>query len=410
MTHLRLGFRNLFRQKRRTAISLAVITFGMGCLLLTLLHSRYIDWGLRESTIHTETGHLQIFDGRYFTRDENTVLEFGLEDAAAIRSELSDWPDVDLILARIDFMGLLSNGDKSVACLCRGVEPAVEKELRGMYRNAATVYDAFNEDPEDRESIALGKGLARSLSVAEGDYVTLMSTTSKGALNALDLKVVGTFSGYSSEYDARAAVVPLETAQMLLQTRKVKNLLLALNRTENTDRVHSRLLSWAGENDRRLDFKKWHERAEYYRSVKQFYDQMTGFMTAVLMIVVFFSTSNTVVMSVVERTREIGTLMSLGTSRAQTLRTFFFEGMFIGLIGGFLSMVFSWLVAVGINSLDLELPPPPGLSDGYPLLFRHETVLYLAVYIATLLVVSLSSLLPALRATRLKIVDALGHI
>jgi len=410
MTHLMLGFRNLFRQKRRTAISLAVIAFGMGCLLLTLLHSRYIEWGLAESTIHTETGHLQIFDGRYFSRDENTVLEFGLEDVDAIRSEFSDWPDVSLALARIDFMGLMSNGDKSVACLCRGVEPSAEKKLRGMFEISSRVYEAFAAQSEGMECIALGKGLARSLSVKEGDYVTLMSTTSRGALNALDLKVIGTFSGYSSDYDARAAVVPLETAQMLLQTHKVKNLLLALNRTENTDLVYSRLLSWAEENGRSLAFKKWHERAEYYQSVKQFYNQMTGFMTAVLMIVVFFSTSNTIVMSVVERTREIGTLMSLGTSRGQTLRTFFFEGMFIGLIGGILSTAFAWLVAVGINSLDVVLPPPPGLSDGYPLSFRHEGVIYFAVYIVTVLVVSVSSLLPALRATRLKIVDALGHI
>ena len=115
MTFLKLGFRSLFRQKRRTLITLTVITFGIGCLLLTVGHSTYIDWGLRESTIHSETGHLQVYHADYFDNEEETILQFGLEDAEAFRQDLLKVKDVSLVMARIDLMGLIANGDKSVA-------------------------------------------------------------------------------------------------------------------------------------------------------------------------------------------------------------------------------------------------------------------------------------------------------
>ena len=130
MTFIKLGFRSLFRQKRRTLITLTVITFGIGCLLLTVGHSQFIDWGLRESTIHSETGHLQIYNRDYFSKEEDTILEYGLDDVEAVRQDLNRLMDVSLVLARIDLMGLISNGDKSVACLGEAVEPEQEKRMR----------------------------------------------------------------------------------------------------------------------------------------------------------------------------------------------------------------------------------------------------------------------------------------
>ena len=410
MTFLKLGFLNLFRQKRRTAISLLVITFGIGCLLLTIGHSKYIEWGLRESTIHSETGHLQVFNQRFFEEDENTILEYGLEDFETIRKDLYQLPEISLILARIDLMGLISNGEKSVACIGQGVEPGLEKQMRIQSGNSGAQFDPLISDSQDKEVIILGNGLAKSLNTHQGDYITLMTTTADGALNALDLRVAGTFSGYSPEYDARAMIIPLETAGMLLDSPKVKNLVVVLDRTENTDSAHQKILHYSKEKNYPIILKKWHEQAAYYNKVKQFYHQITGFLSLVLFLIVFFSTSNTIVMTIVERTTEIGTTLSMGTSRWQALKTFFYEGLCIGLTGGILSIIFAYGFSELINYLNITLPPPPGLTDGYPLMIRNEWKFYAQIFGATVLITSISALFPALRATRMKIVDALGHI
>jgi len=410
MIFMRLGFRSLFRQKRRTLITLIVITFGIGCLLLTTGHSVYIEWGLRESTIHSETGHLQLFGSDYFDKEEETILQYGLEDYDSIRNDLMHLMDVELVLARIDLMGLISNGDKSVACIGRGVESRNEKKLRTLFGNTGAMYDSLIAHENDVEIIILGNGLARSLDAEIGEWLTLMSTTADGALNAVDVKVVDTFDGGMAEYDSRAIVIPLQTAQMLLNTSKVKKLLVTLNDTEKTDPMYSQISSMAKDNGYPVAMRKWHQQAAYYKQVRQFYQQITGFISLVLFIIVFFSTSNTVVMSIVERTQEIGTLLSMGTSRWQIMKMFFFEGILIGLIGGILSMLFAFGLSLLINHFNILLPPPPGFTEGYPLAIRNGLNFYMMIFFMTILVATFSSIVPAFRVTRMKIVDALGHI
>ncbi|MBN2206959.1 MAG: ABC transporter permease [Candidatus Aminicenantes bacterium] len=410
MIFLKLGFRSLFRQKRRTAVSLLVLTFGIGCLLLVDSHSRYIEWGLRESTIHSETGHIQVFHRDFFVREESRVLEFGLDDVEALRNDLLRLEDVALVQARVDFMGLVSNGEKSVACLGQAVEPALEKRMRGLFRMSAATYDALAARGDDVHVIALGRGLARSLGVQAGDSVTFMSTTAEGALNAMDLEVAATFTGAAAEYDERAAVVPLATARLLLDSAKVKHLLVTLTSTSRTDAVYEAIGRLARDKGYPVALKKWHERAQYYRQVQGFYEQVTGFLSVVLFLIIFFSTSNTILMAVVERTPEIGTLLALGTSRRQTLLTFLSEGLFIGLIGGVLSALVAFLATRGLNALAIVLPPPPGLTDGYPLSFRMSAGGTALIVLGAVLAAAAASVLPTLRAARMRIVDALGHI
>lgn len=410
MTFIKLGFRSLFRQKRRTLITLIVITFGIGCLLLTVGHTTYIDWGLRESTIHSETGHLQVFHPEFFDKEEETILQYGLENHDSFARELYGLDEVQLVQARIDLMGLISNGDKSVACVGQGVDPEAEKKLRTLFTASGAAFDSLIAYQHEDDCIVLGRGLARSLNAKTGDWLTLLSTTADGALNALDVRVVDTFSSSSSEYDKRAIMLPLVSAQRLLNTSKVQKLIVTIDKTERTDVLFEQLASLANEKEYPIALKKWHEQAQYYHQVRQFFGQITGFISVVLFIIVFFSTSNTIVMSIVERTREIGTLLSVGTSHIQTVKMFFFEGLFVGLIGGVFSMVFAYFVSLGINAADIQLPPPPGLTDGYPLAIRNEMGFYSQVFVVTLLVTTVSSLGPAFRVTRMKIVDALGHI
>jgi putative ABC transport system permease protein len=282
--------------------------------------------------------------------------------------------------------------------------------MRSLFRMIETSFDSLILHADEEDIVVLGSGLAKSLNAQTGDWLTLMTTTAHGALNAVDLKVVGTMSGYSPEYDARAILLPLRTAQYLLDTEKVHKILVVIDETEKTDQLYGQIHALAEQKGYPVTLKKWHEQAVYYNKVKQFYRQMIGFISVVLFLIVFFSTSNTVVMTIVERTREIGTLLSIGTSRWQTIKTFFFEGMFIGIFGGIFSMVFAFSFSLLINHLNIQLPPPPGLTDGYPLMIRSTPDVYASIFLVTVFIAAVSSIVPAFRVTRMKIVDALGHI
>ena len=120
--------------------------------------------------------------------------------------------------------------------------------------------------------------------------------------------------------------------------------------------------------------------------------------------------ANTIAMSTFERTREIGTLMAVGTTRMQIWRMFFAEGMLLGLLGGILGLTAGALLALVINNGNVMLPPPPGYTVGYRLQILLQPPVMVTAFLIALVTSTLSSIVPAFKASRMKVVDALGHI
>jgi putative ABC transport system permease protein len=115
-------------------------------------------------------------------------------------------------------------------------------------------------------------------------------------------------------------------------------------------------------------------------------------------------------MSIFERTREIGTMMAIGTTRSSIWRMFLAEGLMIGIIGGVAGLLFGAGISNLINRVHIMLPPPPGYTQGYPLRVMLQPGILITAFLIAVITSTLSSILPALKASRLKIVDALGHI
>jgi putative ABC transport system permease protein len=179
-----------------------------------------------------------------------------------------------------------------------------------------------------------------------------------------------------------------------------------LRNTDDTAAVHASLSRAL----RDVEFKEWSELATFYHQVVLLYNGIFGFLGIVVFAIVVFSVANTILMSVFERTREVGTLMAIGTPRGTVWRMFLLEGIFIGLLGGVLGLAFGALLAFGINHANLMLPPPPGYTVGYALRVMLQTPTLVTAFLISLVTATLSSVVPALKASRLVIVDALGHI
>ena len=396
----RLALRNIFRNRRRSAITLAVIVCGAVGLILFGGYKAVTFRGLRESTIRGRLGHLQLF-GKGHGASEQKPLEHALENVASLRKQIERDPRVEFTAAQITLMGLVSNGDKSETFVATAVEPEKDRNMRGQRLVSGTALPDAEAD-----AVQLGKGLARSMNVKAGDYVTLMTPTVAGSLNAMDVRVAGIFETGVKELDERAVKMPLAGAQQLLQTAKVEKLLIFLRNTEDTAAVRADI-------ERRklpVEIKSWSELASFYHQVVLLYNGIFGFLGLIVFGVVVFSVANTIVMSIFERTREIGTLMAIGTSRAHVWRMFFLEGLFTGVVGGALGLAIGALLATLINNGNVMLPPPPGYTVGYRLQILLQPAVLTTAFFISVVTATLSSIVPAFRASRLKIVDALGHI
>lgn len=396
-----IAFRNVFRNRRRSAITLLVIVFGAVGLILFGGYKNRTFYALRESTIRNRLGHLQIYKRGFAGAEAQKPLQYGLENVDELRRAVERDPRVSMTTAQITLMGLVSNGEKSETFIATAVEPEKDRKMAAQRITAGS--DLPSNEPD---AVIVGRGLAASMHVKPGDYLTLMSTTTSGSLNAMDVRVAGVFMSGVKEYDDRAVKMSLPAAQQLLQTKKIERLILILHDTGDTAAVHSTLARTLPD----VEFKEWSQLASFYHQVVMLYNGIFGFLGIVVFAIVVFSVANTILMSVFERTREIGTLMAIGTPRGTVWRMFLLEGVFIGLLGGGLGLAAGALAAFAINRMDLMLPPPPGYTVGYSLRVMLQTPILVMSFLISFITATVSSIVPALKASRLKIVDALGHI
>ena len=400
---IKLATKNVFRNRRRTIITGLVLVFGATALILAGGFISFSFRGLRETTIRGQLGHIQLYTKEFLEREEERPLELGLENVTELKKQVAVNEDVRFSMARVEFMGLISNGDKSVAFLGRGVEPEQETKLAGF----ALAVDSGKFLGETNENeVLLARGLAKSLKAGLGTYLTLMTTTSRGALNAIDVKVAGIYSTGIPEYDEHALMVHLRTAQELINSQKVTKLVVVLRETEKTDEVAAALEKGFPS----LRAKRWYEMATFYNAVVRLYSTIFGFLGVIIFIIVVLSSSNTMMMSIFERTREIGTQLAVGTSRGRLLVNFLYEGLVIGILGALLGLVVGYLLATLISVSGATMPAPPGMSRGYSLIVDKVPSIFVGVFVLISLTTVISTIIPAFKASRMKIVDALGHV
>jgi len=404
--NIKIAARSVFRNKRRTVITLLSIIFGCVAIIVFGGFVDYSMWGLRESTIHSRLGHLQVYKAGYSEKGGTNPLAYTIEDYPRIRSIIEDEDHVDFVTSRLEFSGLIGGAENSVICVGKGVEPEKEREL-GMTVSIVEGEDLSSEEPEEG---IIGKGLAEGLGVKIDDYLTILTSTAEGALNAVDLKLRGIFRTGVKEYDDVAVMVPMELAKTLLYTENVQSIVVVLDKTENTDLVADNLRKEFSQANLDLEIKTWSDLATFYHQVVQLYGGIFWVVRLIILIIVIFSIANTMTMSVFERMREIGTIRAMGTKRRGVLSLFLMEGLILGALGGALGLVFGIIAAKLLSIKGIYIPPPPTMTEGYTALINvvpKDLIFAFSLAVGTSLV---SSIYPAFKAARLKVVDALRYI
>jgi len=404
--NIKIAARSVFRNKRRTVITLLSIIFGCVAIIVFGGFVDYSMWGLRESTIHSRLGHLQVYKAGYSEKGGTNPLAYTIEDYPRIRSIIEDEDHVDFVTSRLEFSGLIGGAENSVICVGKGVEPEKEREL-GMTVSIVEGEGLSSEEPEEG---IIGKGLAEGLGVNIDDYLTILTSTAEGALNAVDLKLRGIFRTGVKEYDDVAVMVPMELAKALLYTENVQSIVVVLDKTENTDLVADNLRQEFSQANLDLEIKTWSDLATFYHQVVQLYGGIFWVVRLIILIIVIFSIANTMTMSVFERMREIGTIRAMGTKRRGVLSLFLIEGLILGALGGALGLAFGIIAAKLLSIKGIYIPPPPTMTEGYTALINvvpKDLIFAFSLAVGTSLV---SSIYPAFKAARLKVVDALRYI
>ncbi len=409
-----IAHRNLFRNGRRTALSLLIVGVGIISLLLTAGFVRNSFDGLREAVIQGGLGHLEVAPAGGGEAPAAAAERSGrppaLRDWAALRATIESRPHVRASGAVIQFAGVATAGASSASFIGLAVEPDRERRM-GMevkLRGGANLATADAPDQENR--VLLGVGLAHALNAAPGDTITVMAATPDGSLNAVDMTVDGLFTTGVQELDGRILKCRITTAQKLLGTDSVTSLIVALTDTDATREAQADLTRSLSSGAQRFSIVTWDARAPFYHQVRGLYAGIFVFLGTIVAVLVALSTSNTMLMSVLERVREFGTLLAIGTSRAQLALLLTFEALWLALLGSAAGTILGLLLVLVINLSRIDMPPPPGAVDPIPLALTVVTGDVLIICLSMTVILALAAVPPMLRVFRLRIVEALGHV
>jgi len=400
---LKLAVRNTYRHRTRTAIAISAIGFGVMALLLAGGFVEWIFWATAEAAIQTGLGHIRVVRPGYQERGVSNPFPYLLPETSPELSALTGAPHVTGVTPRLNFSGLVSHGETTLAFIGEGVNPDNE-HLVNRYLEIAEGENLSGLDPK---GFILGRGLAASLGVRPGDNVVLLATTASGGMNAVEGHVRGLFSTGAKAFDDVALRVPIESSRTLLSVAGAHIWVVSLDRTEQTPESVAELRARFAETG--LQFIPWFDLADYYTKTVALLTSQMDVVRLIIGLIIVLSISNTLIMNVLERTSEIGTLMAMGTRRREILTLFLSEGLLLGIAGGALGLAAGVALAEIISAVGIPMPPPPGRSSAYSAAILVTWRLAAGAFAIAIATTVAASIYPAWKASRLAIVDALRH-
>lgn len=395
------AIRNVFRQRARSAATLAAISLGVMGLILAGGFVQDIFIQLGEAIIHSQSGHLQVSRQGYREGRTRAPESYLIDQPDELTKQLASEAGVQLTLARLGFAGMINNGKRDLGIVGEGVEPSAEAKLGTYLRyvEGRALADT------DADGIALGQGVAKSLGLKVGDRVNLIISLAQGAVNTLDFEVVGVFQSFSKDFDARAVRIPLSAARSLMDHRSAHLIVLLLEHTDDTDLVLASLRQKLAPGG--YEVASWRDLSDFYDKTLQLYDRQFGVLRLIILLMVLLSVANSVNMTLFERTREFGTLLALGDRSGRVFRLIMTESVFLGLFGGALGMLLGCLAGWIISAIGIPMPPPPNANIGYTAFIRLLPGDVLTAGAIGLIATVLAAVMPARRASRMPVVDAL---
>lgn len=396
----RMAWRDLGRNRRRTFFSMLALAFGVALLLFMASFIAGEMRGALQSAITLQSGHLQVRAASY--NEDKTSLDFAdlVENPDALAAQIAALPEVQTATPRLYATGIVAAGDTSAGVRIIGLDP--DSAASAPFRDGMVSGDYLTAD--DRGGLLMGKTLADKLNLSPGANINLLVNTSNGDVDQQSFVLRGIYSTRTPGYDASTIFLPLAKAQAIARAENHASVILILLKDqEQTDAVAAALQSPAYQAKTYLQLNALLSEFERYANVYMyvFYLIVLGITATVII--------NTLIMSVFERTREIGILAAMGMKGRRIMAMFFAEssllaagGIVMGVALG--SLLSAYVQRYGFFIGDFGIT---GILIGeriYTYLTLNDVV---TLSIMALVITLLAALYPAMVAANLEPVEAL---
>lgn len=399
---LRIAWRNIWRSRNRSLVIIGSIGLGIwAALFITAFYNGTMEQRIR-SAIDTELAHVQLHHPAF--RDDYD-LQYRLPDGNDMIGALSRMKEIRAVTGRIIIQGMASSASGSAGVHIQGVMPGREKMVSTLH----TYVREGNFLQEDgRHEIVVGRKLMKKLKLVPGSKMILTFNDATGNIASGAFRIAGVFETVNTPYDESEVFIHIrEAGELAVMGRDLNEIAILLKADDLLDPVTTSLKRrWPA-----VGVQTWKEIDPEMELLVASFDTMMLVYMAIIMLALAFGIVNTMMMSVLERTREIGMLLSLGMNKARVFGMITLETILLVLAGcpaGILASAITIMITrkTGISlKMFSEAFSSFGYSDMvYPSLTMRQFVTMMALVVCTALV---SAIFPARRALSLKPAEAI---
>ncbi len=402
---LKIAWRNLWRNKRRSLLVICSVVVGISATLVYDTLGRGMVLQMLNNQINTHYSHIEIHKKGY---NDNKVVQNYIPNPDSIENLLRSNPHILHYSRRTMVYGLIRYASNSTGIYLTGVEPDKEPAItiiKSSVKRGTYLTGAKNE-------IVISQKLAEKLEVDTGNNVVVMVNTLQGPIGMETFVVTGIYKTGSAEFDKMYVYIPLQASQEILGLGNyIHEFATILDDTKNLAVVEDYLQSGTGKGIEVLNYKKLSPAMASYVDM---YDQMMLIFYLIIGIAVMFGSSNAMLMSVMERIKEFGVLMSIGMRNMKIFRMILVEALMMGFIGTITGFLIGWLIYLPLSSSGIDFSFYAESLESWGVGSVMYPVLEIGSVLNSILVVPLAILIGALyaarRAIRLLPTEALRYV
>jgi ABC-type lipoprotein release transport system permease subunit len=398
---LKMAFRDLGRNRRRSFFSALAVGVGLALLILMASVIEGEMGGAIENAIKLQSGHIQIRAATYDENKSSLKWEDLVANPDEISSQIAALGQVKAATPRLYASGFLSSGNQSAGAKITGIDPL--SPANDPYREGVVSGNYLN--PDDRDAVLIGQPMAEKLKLKVGDSVGLSLNTADGNVQEQSFVVKGIYTTNTYSFDSSTVFLPLAKVQALTRTEKhASTVFVLLKDTSLTDTVASALNVSSN-----LQIKKWQDLNALFVEWEAMANSYIGIFYMIILAISASVIINTLIMSVYERTREIGVLSAIGMRGGRIMTLFLAEstmlaigGVIIGLIIGVLGTLYFNVNGFYVGNMGLS-----GIAITNTIYAKLTMNNLVNLTIMTFVVTILAGLYPAVMASRMQPVEAL---
>ncbi|MCD6595455.1 ABC transporter permease [bacterium] len=402
---LKLAFRNALRQKRRSLFTVFTMVGGfvLGSVAISMTYGSFNN--VIDSFTRTSTGHIQIHCAGYL--DKPSIYKT-IDDYSVIGEKIQHIKGVKSYAPRLVSAGLVSVGEKSNAAKIIGIDPNLEDETT-LFSKRIENGRMFTEKPEHRAII--GKGLAKNLNAKIADTIVILSQAADGSIANDMYEIIGIYDSGNEMADRATIYLNLADAQdLFVLPNSVHEIVVVLSNFKITQKVLGEIESKL--NNPKIDIQSWQVIAKSFYESMEAKKQGNYIMNLIIILIVAIGVFNTVLMSVLERTREYGLLKALGTRPWQIIKLVIYEIVLLSftsvIIGSVISTAANYFLL--IHGITYPISFNIGGIQMNKMIAEISVRSYLIPTIIVLVAAFLVSIIPALQAAKTEPAKSMHHL